>query len=111
MPVPRDATMDLQESLLYKIIRCGCFIEEEGEKMSFNEIISMKGLRTGLTKIADRVEVGARFLVVRNSKPAFMLIPLNVAEKLRLFFVSFSAFSGSFFLYCNTHHAVVLCVR
>ncbi len=48
--------------------------------MAYNEIISMQDMRTSLAEIADRVQSGTKLLVVRNSKPAFMLVPLNIAE-------------------------------
>ena len=45
--------------------------------MAFNEIISMQDIRTSLAEIADRVQAGTKLLVVRNSRPAFMLVPLQ----------------------------------
>lgn len=45
--------------------------------MAYNEIISMQDMRTSLAEIADRVQSGTKLLVVRNSRPAFMLVPLQ----------------------------------
>ncbi|HBA82871.1 MAG TPA: hypothetical protein DCZ95_02140 [Verrucomicrobia bacterium] len=41
------------------------------------KIIAMQDIRTSLAAIADEVEKGTRFIVVRNSKPAFQLTPVE----------------------------------
>jgi len=40
-----------------------------------NTIISMQDIRISLAAIADRVQKGERFTVVRNSRPAFRIVP------------------------------------
>jgi antitoxin (DNA-binding transcriptional repressor) of toxin-antitoxin stability system len=40
--------------------------------------ISIKELRTLLAEIADRVQKGERFRVIRRSKPAFKIIPVHI---------------------------------
>lgn len=41
------------------------------------KMIAMQDIRTSLAKIADEVEKGQRFIVIRNSRPAFQLTPLE----------------------------------
>jgi len=41
------------------------------------KIIAMQDIRTSLADIADQVEKGEHYIVVRNSKPAFQLVPLD----------------------------------
>jgi prevent-host-death family protein len=50
--------------------------------MQYSSVVSMQDLRTQLANVADRVEQGDRLLVVRNSRPAFMLVPLEGAPQL-----------------------------
>jgi len=40
-------------------------------------VIAMQNIRTSLASIAKRAEAGERFLVVKNSKPSFYIIPAN----------------------------------
>ena len=40
-------------------------------------IISVQDIRTKLGSIAKRVEAGETFTVIRNSRPAFRLIPIE----------------------------------
>jgi len=40
-------------------------------------LIAMQDIRTGLASIADRAASGESFTVVRNSRPAFRITPLN----------------------------------
>ena len=42
-------------------------------------IIAMQDIRESLASIADRVEKGEEFVVVRNSKPVFRILPVEVA--------------------------------
>jgi antitoxin (DNA-binding transcriptional repressor) of toxin-antitoxin stability system len=42
-----------------------------------NKIISMQDIRTSLAAIADEAERGERFIVVRRSRPAFQIGPVN----------------------------------
>lgn len=39
-------------------------------------IIAMQDIRESLASIADRVEKGESFVVVRNSKPVFRILPV-----------------------------------
>ena len=39
-------------------------------------IIAMQDIRESLASIADRVEKGETFVVVRNSKPVFRIMPM-----------------------------------
>jgi prevent-host-death family protein len=50
--------------------------------MQYSSIVTMQDLRKRLSHVADRVEHGDRLLVVRNSRPAFMLVPLEGAPQL-----------------------------
>lgn len=43
------------------------------------DIISVQDIRTSLGSIADRVQRGDSFLVMRNSKPAFRIVPVEEA--------------------------------
>ena len=47
------------------------------------KIIAMQDIRTSLANIADEVEKGERFIVVRNSRPAFQLAPLEESRVAR----------------------------
>lgn len=40
-------------------------------------LIAMQDIRSGLASIADRAASGESFIVVRNSRPAFRIIPLD----------------------------------
>ena len=40
-----------------------------------NTVIAMQNIRTSLASIAKRAEAGEQFLVVKNSKPSFYIIP------------------------------------
>ncbi len=40
-------------------------------------LISMQDIRTSLKAVADRAEKGETFIVVRNSRPAFRIVPLE----------------------------------
>lgn len=40
-----------------------------------SKIISMQDMRLSLASIADRVQAGETFIVVRSSKPVFKIIP------------------------------------
>jgi antitoxin (DNA-binding transcriptional repressor) of toxin-antitoxin stability system len=40
-------------------------------------IISVQDIRTSLASIAKRAEAGETFMVIRNSKPAFMIAPVE----------------------------------
>ena len=40
-----------------------------------NTVIAMQNIRTSLASIARRAEAGEHFLVVKNSKPSFYIIP------------------------------------
>ncbi len=40
-------------------------------------ILSIRDLRQNLAKIADRVAKGEGFLVMRRSRPAFKIVPVN----------------------------------
>jgi prevent-host-death family protein len=42
-------------------------------------IIAMQDIRDSLASIADRVEKGESFVVVRNSKPVFRILPIEKA--------------------------------
>ena len=42
-------------------------------------IIAMQDIRESLASIADRVEKGESFVVVRNSKPVFRILPMHEA--------------------------------
>lgn len=42
-----------------------------------NKIISMQDIRTDLAAIADEAERGEHFVVVRHSRPAFQIGPLE----------------------------------
>jgi antitoxin (DNA-binding transcriptional repressor) of toxin-antitoxin stability system len=46
-------------------------------------IISVQEIRTSLGAIASRAEAGESFTVVRNSKPAFRIVPLARAQAVR----------------------------
>ncbi len=41
------------------------------------KMIAMQDIRTSLASIADQVEKGERFIVIRNSRPSFQLTPLE----------------------------------
>ncbi|MCF7849785.1 MAG: type II toxin-antitoxin system prevent-host-death family antitoxin [Kiritimatiellales bacterium] len=41
------------------------------------KLISMQDIRTSLASVANRAENGESFIVVRNSKPAFRIVPLK----------------------------------
>ncbi len=43
-------------------------------------VIAMQNIRTSLASIARRAEAGEQFLVVRNSRPSFYILPANVNE-------------------------------
>jgi len=43
-----------------------------------SKIISMQDMRVSLARIADQAQAGETFVVIRNSKPAFRIVP---AEK------------------------------
>ncbi len=45
--------------------------------MSTAQIISMQDIRTRLASVADRAEEGTEFIVVRNSRPAFRIVPIQ----------------------------------
>lgn len=45
------------------------------------KIIPMQSIRTSLASIADEVEAGGDFVVVRNSKPVFRITPLNPEDR------------------------------
>ena len=45
-----------------------------------NSIIAMQDIRTGLASIARRAEAGESFVVVRNSRPAFKIMPMENNE-------------------------------
>ena len=40
-----------------------------------SKIISMQDMRTSLAAIADQAQAGEIFVVIRNSKPVFKIIP------------------------------------
>jgi antitoxin (DNA-binding transcriptional repressor) of toxin-antitoxin stability system len=40
-------------------------------------LIAMQDIRTRLASIADRVEHGERFIVIRNSRPVFRIEPVQ----------------------------------
>ncbi len=40
-------------------------------------LIAMQDIRSGLAAIANRVASGESFIVVRNSRPAFRIMPLD----------------------------------
>ena len=40
-------------------------------------LISMQDIRMSLKAVADRAEKGETFIVVRNSRPAFRIVPLE----------------------------------
>lgn len=42
-----------------------------------SRIISMQDIRESLASIADRARAGESFVVVRNSKPAFRIVPVE----------------------------------
>ena len=42
-----------------------------------NTIISVQDIRTSLAALAQRAENGESFTVIRNSKPAFMITPVE----------------------------------
>ena len=42
-----------------------------------DSIISVQDIRTSLGEITSRAEAGETFTVVRNSKPAFRIVPLS----------------------------------
>jgi len=44
-------------------------------------IIAMQDIRTSLAEIADRVSRGECFIVVRNSRPAFQIVPLETPDE------------------------------
>ncbi|NQU39891.1 MAG: hypothetical protein HQ523_08070 [Lentisphaerae bacterium] len=44
---------------------------------AINTIISVQDIRTSLAGIAQRAEDGESFLVIRNSKPAFRIVPVE----------------------------------
>jgi prevent-host-death family protein len=46
-------------------------------------IISAKELRQHFGEIADRIEKGEEFIVLKRSKPLFRMIPINKAEQQR----------------------------
>jgi len=46
-------------------------------------VIAMQNIRTSLASIARRAEAGEQFLVVRNSRPSFYILPANVNEENR----------------------------
>ncbi|MDP6630302.1 MAG: hypothetical protein QGH29_04935 [Kiritimatiellia bacterium] len=43
----------------------------------------MQDIRTSLASIAKRAEAGETFMVIRNSKPAFMIAPVDPAAVVR----------------------------
>jgi prevent-host-death family protein len=45
-----------------------------------NTLINAKELRASLPSVVERVRRGARFTVVYRSRPAFQVIPVDVAE-------------------------------
>lgn len=42
-------------------------------------LIAMQDMRTELAAIADRATGGEMFIVLRNSRPAFRIVPFNVS--------------------------------
>ena len=46
-------------------------------------IIAMQDIRTSIAAIARRAEKGEEFIVVRNSRPSFRIVPLDRDQKSR----------------------------
>lgn len=43
-------------------------------------LIAMQDMRTELSAIADRAAGGEMFIVLRNSRPAFRIVPFHVSD-------------------------------
>lgn len=43
--------------------------------------LSIKQFRNNLAAVADKVEAGSKFIIIRNSKPAFKVVPLSDTEE------------------------------
>lgn len=46
-------------------------------------LISVQDIRTSLASITERVEGGESFMVIRNSKPSFMITPVDQPSMVR----------------------------
>ena len=46
-------------------------------------LISVQDIRTSLSALAQRAESGESFIVIRNSKPAFMITPIEKPETVK----------------------------
>lgn len=43
--------------------------------------LSIKQFRNNLATVADEVQAGNKFIIIRNSKPAFKVVPLSDTEE------------------------------
>jgi antitoxin (DNA-binding transcriptional repressor) of toxin-antitoxin stability system len=49
--------------------------------VNMETLIAMQDMRTELAAIADRAAGGEMFIVLRNSRPAFRIVPFNAPEE------------------------------
>ncbi len=48
-------------------------------------VIAMKDLRARLAEVADRVENGTTFTVIRRSKPSFFISPIKLQREKKMY--------------------------